>query len=57
METKETTCENEELAKTMIEAGILRGIVSCPEHGHHNPYDMYKKGIINRALPNAYKGR
>ena len=57
METKETTCENEELAKTMIEAGILRGIVSCPEHGHHNPYDMYKKGIINRDLPNAYKGR
>ena len=29
----------------MISLGILRGTVACEEHGHHNPYDMYKKFI------------
>lgn len=30
------------LAEQMVEIRMLRGLVNCPVHGFHNPYNMYK---------------
>lgn len=48
---KEEICENEEFAKDMVRKGLLRGIIDCEKHGHHNPYDMYKKGLVEIDPP------
>lgn len=32
------------VARLMVKKGLLRGIVHCPVHGHHNPYHMSKTG-------------
>lgn len=38
-------CKKEELAKAMVKAGILRGVISCDKHGFHNVYSIYKKQL------------
>ena len=52
---KEEICENEEFAKHMVRKGFLRGIIDCEKHGHHNPYDMYKKGLVETDPPDNIK--